>query len=47
MDKKRETQQKQNFLRVEIIEQNYDPDEFTEWMDKQKQDGNKKFLNSH
>lgn len=36
-----QTAEKQNFLRVEIIEQNYNPDEFTEWMEKQKVDGKK------
>lgn len=31
---------KQNFLRTEIIEKNYDPDVFSDWMEKQREDGN-------
>jgi hypothetical protein len=30
---------KQQYLCEEIIEQNYDPDEFTEWMDTQRENG--------
>lgn len=30
---------KQNYLRKEIIEQNYDPEEFSEWMETQKNNG--------
>jgi hypothetical protein len=30
---------KQNFLRTEIIEKNYDPDVFSDWMEKQRADG--------
>jgi hypothetical protein len=31
---------KQNFLRKEIIELNYDAETFSEWMEKQRPDGN-------
>lgn len=34
-----QTSEKQTYLRLEIIEQNYDPNEFTEWMESQKEDG--------
>ena len=30
---------KQNYLRKEIIEHNYCPEEFSEWMERQKADG--------
>jgi len=37
-----EKQLKQKYLREEIIEKNYDPDDFTDWMEKQKTNGKKK-----
>lgn len=35
------TKEKQNYLRFEILEQNYDADEFSEWMETLKKDGKK------